>query len=361
MTDNKLRTFYACLFLYECRSGIGSVFSVNYLHLLLIIGAQFGILLSMITKLTVVKSESTNVFVNQGIELALFDKVEEGEAILYLWTNENTVVIGRNQDAYQEVNVDLLESEGGLLARRLSGGGAVYHDLGNINFTFFGRTGDFDVERNRKILLSALKFLGLNATLTGRNDIEIDGFKVSGNAYYRKDGHEYHHGTMLVTSPSEKVARYLTPPESKFVGKKVKSVKSRVSCLTAFDENITKEKFADAIIDAFKAEYGLPCEEMQPFALGGNAIMGGTMIFASDDWRYGKKEEYDVYVPLTVDGNKINVAVAVKDDVVTAARAYTDSMDSEISEFLENQIIGKNLKTDNNEYLEEIKKVWYEI
>lgn len=316
----------------------------------------------MITKLTVIKSESTNVFVNQGIELALFDKVEEGEAILYLWTNENTVVIGRNQDAYQEVNVDLLESEGGLLARRLSGGGAVYHDLGNINFTFFGRTGDFDVERNRKILLSALNSLGLNATLTGRNDIEIDGFKVSGNAYYRKDGHEYHHGTMLVTSPSEKVARYLTPPEAKFIGKKVKSVRSRVSSLTAFDENITKEKFADALIDAFKAEYdGVPCEEMQPFALGGNAIMGGTMIFASDEWRYGKKEEYDMRVPMTANGIKVEVAVTVKDDVVTAVRAYTDSLDVETSEFLETQILGKNLKTDSGEYLDEIKKVWYEV
>lgn len=316
----------------------------------------------MITKLTIVKSESTNVFVNQGIELALFDKVEQGEEILYLWTNEDTVVIGRNQDAYQEVNVDLLESEGGLLARRLSGGGAVFHDLGNINFTFLGRSEDFDLERNRKILLSALSTLGLNATLTGRNDIEIDGFKISGNAYYRKDGHEYHHGTMLIDSPSDKVARYLTPPETKFVGKKVKSVKSRVSSLASFDESITKEKFADALVDAFKAEYaGATVEEMQPFALGGNAIMGGTMVFASDDWRYGKKQEYDMRVPMTVDGVKIEIAVAVKDDVVTAVRVYTDSLNSDLSEHLENQILGKNLKTDSGEYIDEIKQVWYEV
>lgn len=326
------------------------------------IHTPFAILLSMITKLTIVKSESTNVFVNQGIELALFDKVEEGEEILYLWTNENTVVIGRNQDAYQEVNVDLLESEGGLLARRLSGGGAVYHDLGNINFTFLGRTGDFDLDRNRKIILSALSSLGLNAALTGRNDIEIDGYKVSGNAYYRKDGHEYHHGTMLINLPSDKVARYLTPPETKFVGKKVKSVKSRVSHLTAFNADITKEKFADALVDAFKAEYaGATAEEMQPFALGGNAIMGGTMVFASDEWRYGKKKDYDLRLPLTVDGIKIEIAVAIEDDVVTECRAFTDSMDDSISEKIENEIRGKNLKTDENEYLDEIKKVWYEV
>ena len=99
--------------------------------------------------------------------------VPEGECWLFLWQNQNTVVIGRNQDAWQECRVNLLEEDGGHLVRRLSGGGAVYHDLGNLNYTFMVRHRDYDVDMQLEVILRAVQLLGIRAKRSGRNDVLI--------------------------------------------------------------------------------------------------------------------------------------------------------------------------------------------
>ena len=156
------------------------------------------------------------------------EQVKPGSIVLYLWRNAQTVVIGRNQNCWRECNVHLLEAEGGHLARRLSGGGAVYHDLGNLNFTFLVHHEDYDTERQVEVIRQALLPLGLDVVKSGRNDLLIDGKKFSGNAFYRTGDRCYHHGTLLIDTDKDVMARYLRVSPNKMKSKGVKSTKSRV-------------------------------------------------------------------------------------------------------------------------------------
>ncbi|MGM9617603.1 lipoate--protein ligase family protein [Butyricicoccus sp.] len=149
--------------------------------------------------LTVVITNETNPYHNIALE----------ECILYLWQNRNTVVIGRNQHAENECRVQELQKDGGFLARRLSGGGAVYHDLGNLNFTFLAYENHFDISSQNEVILRAVKRLGVQAEKNGRNDLTVDGKKFSGHAYYKTGGRCYHHGTLMVDVDYTKLAAYL--------------------------------------------------------------------------------------------------------------------------------------------------------
>ena len=227
-----------------------------------------------VKRLIFLKSPGDNVFVNQALEAALTEYVGEDEAALYLWSNSDAVVIGRNQDAYAECRVDALESAGGMLARRLSGGGAVWHDGGNLNFTFISCEKDEDKDANFGIVLSALASLGIHAELGGRNDLMLNGAKFGGSAYYRRDGEALHHGTIMVNTTPAAVARYLTPPAEKFEGKAVKSVASRVAPLESALPGITVQNVADALRNTFAAAY--PEAEMRvilPVSLGAERVM----------------------------------------------------------------------------------------
>mgnify|MGYP004479750105 CR=1 FL=1 len=137
----------------------------------------------MVTKLTYIESNQVNPYKNLAVEEYLLLHCEDKECILYLWQNQNTVVIGRNQNAWKECKVTKLEEENGHLARRLSGGGAVYHDLGNLNFTFLVNKDEYSLEKQLQVIINAMGRLGLKAEKSGRNDILIDGKKFSGNAF----------------------------------------------------------------------------------------------------------------------------------------------------------------------------------
>ena len=209
----------------------------------------------MIERLLICRAGGTDPYENLALEEALLDRVSPGELILYLWQNERTVVIGRNQNPWKECRTALLAEEGGRLARRLSGGGAVFHDLGNLNFTFLMAAEDYDLPRQLTVLERACQSLGIPAQRSGRNDLLADGRKFSGNAFYKHNGKAYHHGTLMVDVDLEKVQRYLSPSKAKLAAKGVDSVRSRVVNLREFVPTLTVAQLAAALVAALADVY----------------------------------------------------------------------------------------------------------
>ncbi|MCF0150049.1 MAG: lipoate--protein ligase, partial [Firmicutes bacterium] len=210
----------------------------------------------MIQTLQVYKSISTDPYRNLAIEEYLLDSVKKNCCILYLWQNKNTVVIGKNQNGWKECRTELLKEEGGLLARRLSGGGAVFHDLGNLNFTFLVNTEDYDVDRQLTVIQNACHLLGIDARRSGRNDLLCMERKFSGNAFYKTKEKCYHHGTLLLHADTEKMSRYLNPSAAKLKAKGVDSVRSRVLNLCEVKPDLTVDAMMSALIQSFAAVYG---------------------------------------------------------------------------------------------------------
>ena len=234
------------------------------------------------------RTDCTDPYRNLALEKYLMDHVQPGQCILYLWQNANTVVIGRNQCAQEECRLPELEAAGGHLARRLSGGGAVYHDLGNLNFTFLVRRGDYDVTRQTEVILQAVRTLGVPAMRTGRNDLVADGKKFSGHAYYRSGNACYHHGTLMVDVAMDKLGLYLKPAPDKLKAKGVQSVRSRVVNLAQYCPGLTIDALCRQLVEALRQVYDrnvcpLPKDFVDPDAL--DAL---TRRFSSPQWLLGK-------------------------------------------------------------------------
>lgn len=208
-----------------------------------------------------------------------------GVAILYLWQNAHTVVIGRNQNALDECNVQALENSGGKLARRLSGGGAVYHDLGNLNFTFLTSPEDFDVSRQMTVLLEALASLGVAAEKSGRNDLTIDGRKFSGHAFYHRGDASYHHGTLMVDVDFDEMSRYLNVSPLKLGAKGVSSVRSRVTNLRAVSPSLTIPALKEALVTSFEQVFGGHSLALPEEVISADTLTTLTNKYASDEWR----------------------------------------------------------------------------
>ena len=165
----------------------------------------------MISKLLFLNNYSTDCYENLAIEKELLTRVEGKTVILYLWQNQNTVVIGKNQNPFAECDIEKTKEDGVNIARRLSGGGAVFHDKGNLNFTFISAKENYSLEKQVEVIKKACALAGINAEISGRNDILVDSKKFSGNAFYHTKTVSLHHGTLLINSNLEKVGKAIKP------------------------------------------------------------------------------------------------------------------------------------------------------
>ena len=294
----------------------------------------------MIRELRVCLGEGHDPYFNLAVEQCLLEGARPGCCTLYLWQNQNTVVIGRNQNAWKECRTELLEAEGGRLARRLSGGGAVFHDLGNLNFTFLVPAEDYSVARQLSVIAAACRNLGIAAETSGRNDLLADGRKFSGNAFYQSGENYYHHGTLLVDVDMERMGRYLCPSQAKLAAKGVSSVRSRVVNLRDLRPDLTVPLLSQALTEAFSQVYGLPWTPVGVETLDRNALAAMRARNASWEWIYGRSLPFSFSCQGRFPWGEIQLQFQVEEGVVHTARIYSDSMDWRLAPVLEAALAG---------------------
>ena len=281
----------------------------------------------MIRHTRVVMAEGTDPVRNLALEAYLLENVPADTCALYLWQNAHTVVIGRNQNAWRECHVTRLQEDGGTLVRRLSGGGAVYHDLGNLNFTFLLPAADCDVARQQEVILRAVRSYGLPAERTGRNDLEVSGRKFSGNAFYRQADRAYHHGTLLLHADMERMSRYLSVDPQKLSGKGVSSVRARVVNLCALNPAVTVEGMREALIKAFGEVYGCTPRPFFPGAEARARLRALQAQFASWDWIYGRPIPFTWRAQKRFAWGSMDICLEVNAGRVVRCVCYSDAMD----------------------------------
>lgn len=294
----------------------------------------------LIQELYLYQSTSFDPYYNLAVEKQLLERVSPGECILYLWQNQNTVVIGKNQNAWAECRTSLLGAEGGHLARRLSGGGAVFHDLGNLNFTFLVRDEDYDVDRQLSVIQEAVRLAGVQTERSGRNDILAEGRKFSGNAFYHQGGHAYHHGTLMVDVDKDKLQRYLSPSKAKLEAKGVASVRSRVVNLKELSPALTVEKLKEYMVRGFETVYGLQCAPILLTDKELGQIKESAKINASWDFLYGTRLPFTFECEGRFPWGGIQMQLQAKGGIITAVKVYSDAMDWQLAPTLEKALTG---------------------
>lgn len=296
----------------------------------------------MISSLSIYRASGSDPFENLAREQVLLEQGPADGLILYLWQNENTVVIGRNQNAFKECRVSLLEDEGGKLARRLSGGGAVFHDKGNLNFTFLLPRADFDVRRQLEVICRACRAFGIPAEISGRNDLTAAGYKFSGNAFYKNGDKAYHHGTLLLHVDMEKLGRYLSPPKAKLEAKGVASVRSRVTNLHAVVPSLTCDAMARQLVRAAEKVYGLEAQALMLTPAMEAEITRLTAHYASREWRFGANVPAAFSCEKTFPWGTVSLELQVERGIISHAGVFTDAMEWELSALLRQALEGRD-------------------
>ena len=214
-------------------------------------------------KTRIILGSGMDPYRNLAFEESLVDRASlaepgQEEAILFLWQNADTVVIGANQNPWRECNLQAMDRDGVHLTRRVTGGGAVFHDIGNLNFSFIVPRTGYDVTRQGAVIVGALAKVGIHAEQSGRNDILADGRKFSGNAFLHRRKASLHHGTLLIGSDMSRLANYLQVDPEKLSGKGVQSVRARVVNLAELAPALDAAQMKTLVAESFAQEYGAP-------------------------------------------------------------------------------------------------------
>ena len=271
--------------------------------------------------------KETDPQINLAFEEYVFNQMDQDQSYFLLWQNDNAVIVGKHQNTIEEINQEYIRENDIKVVRRLSGGGAVYHDLGNLNFTFIvndrGRE-QFDFQTFTRPLVEALKTLGVNAEFNSRNDIAIDGKKFSGNSQYAKRGRILHHGTILFNSNLATIQSALKVKKDKIESKGIKSVKSRVTNITDYlDETYTMEDIKAALLKAMFAN-----DNLEKITLSNEEIQAierlKTEKYATWDWNYGKSPQYNLRKERKCDFGLITVLLQVEKGEIKDLHFYGD-------------------------------------
>lgn len=298
-------------------------------------------------------SESNDPWFNLAVEECIFRQMPATQRVLFLWRNAETVVIGRAQNPWKECNTRRMAEDGIRLARRSSGGGAVFHDLGNCCFTFMAGKPEYDKSVSTEIILRALTSLGVPAEASGRNDLVVntaDGLrKISGSAYRETPDRGFHHGTILMDADLSRLADYLNPDMKKLQAKGITSVRARVTNLAELTPGISYQAICSAVTDAFFNYYGERCEpeRISPDALPD--LPGFREQFAKQsswEWNFGQAPDFSHLLDQRFVWGGVEIHFDVERGVISRCQIFSDSLNPAPLEALAQRLQGVTYRPD---------------
>ncbi|WP_409253369.1 lipoate--protein ligase [Bacillus sp. SCS-153A] len=269
----------------------------------------------------------TDPRINLAIEEYALKNLDINEDYLLFYINEPSIIIGKNQNTIEEINTEYVEAQNLHVVRRLSGGGAVYHDLGNLNFSFITKDDGESFHNFKKFtepVIKALKKLGVNAELSGRNDIEAEGRKISGNAQFSTKGRMFSHGTLLFDSEIENVVSALKVRKDKIESKGIKSIRSRVANISEFlEEKMSIEEFRSMLLryifdENEVEEYVLTVEDWK------NINELSKERYQNWNWNYGKSPKFNLQHSHRFPVGSIDIRLEVNKGVIENCKIFGD-------------------------------------
>lgn len=273
-------------------------------------------------------NKSNDPAYNIALESYVFRELTGEDELFILWINAPAIIIGKHQNAIQEINKEYTDKHGIQVVRRLSGGGAVYHDLNNLNYTIISNKADegaFDFKTFSKPVIDTLAELGVTANFTGRNDIEIDGKKICGNAQAYYKGRMMHHGCLLFDVDMTVLGDALKVSKDKIESKGVKSVRARVTNINQeLPVKMTVQEFSSAILNQMKKSY----PDMTEYVLTDAELARIQEIrdsqFGTWDWNFGETPDYTVERNVRYEAGKITSYIKTEGSVITSLKIYGD-------------------------------------
>ncbi|MTB42388.1 lipoate--protein ligase [Streptococcus uberis] len=304
-------------------------------------------------------NKSNNPAYNIALEAYAFRELLSEDEIFILWINEPAIIIGKHQNTIQEINKEYIDAHGIHVARRLSGGGAVYHDLNNLNYTIISNKseeGAFDFKTFSQPVIETLGDLGVKAEFTGRNDLEINGKKFCGNAQAYYKGRMMHHGCLLFDVDMTVLGDALKVSKDKIESKGIKSVRARVTnILDELPEKITVNEFSDKILAKMKETY----PDMTEYVLSEDELAkiqkSADEQFGNWDWVYGKAPEYTIERNVRYPAGKINTFANVEKSIIKNIKIYGDFFGIKDVQDIEELLVGT--RYENKDVLEKLKTI----
>ncbi|UJW57402.1 lipoate--protein ligase [Bacillus sp. A116_S68] len=305
----------------------------------------------------------TDPRINLAIEEYALRHLPIDDTYLLFYVNEPSIIVGKNQNTIEEINKEYVEKNHIHVVRRLSGGGAVYHDLGNLNFSFLTRDDGESFSNFQKFtspVINALQKLGVNAQLSGRNDIQVGEKKISGNAQYTTKGRMFSHGTLLLDSEIEKVVDALKVNAEKIRSKGIKSIRSRVANINEFlEDKLTVDELKKVLLDDIFAG-----GDVETYKLTENDWKGIKQIsnerYGNWDWNYGKSPKFDLHRSKRFEGGMIDVRLNVSKGEITDCKIFGDFFGvGEVSDVEELLIGVKYEKNALHEALADVDMSYY--
>lgn len=304
-------------------------------------------------------NQSNNPAYNIALEAYAFRELLSEDEIFILWINEPAIIIGKHQNTIQEINKEYIDAHGIHVARRLSGGGAVYHDLNNLNYTIISNKseeGAFDFKTFSQPVIETLADLGVKAEFTGRNDLEINGKKFCGNAQAYYKGRMMHHGCLLFDVDMTVLGDALKVSKDKIESKGIKSVRARVTnIIDELPEKITVNEFSDKILAKMKETY----PDMTEYVLSEDELAkiqkSADEQFGNWDWVYGKAPEYTIERNVRYPAGKINTFANVEKSIIKNIKIYGDFFGIKDVQDIEELLVGT--RYENKDVLEKLKTI----